>query len=284
MTGFAAHVSPYQAFHSVLDDCTCRLAQALTLVQKGNCDRHGVHQARVALRRLRAARKAFSPMADESGWKPLDRAAKKIAARLGQVRDLDVLGDTLMPQLEKEAARHFAAACDNARKRRCRTLLRDLATPPYAGFLPSLSAALRLPLPDQPPPTTLHAFADRSLQQRRRRVLKLARKKATLAQQHALRKRIKELRYASEFFSALYPPRKVSAYLGRLQAAQDALGTLIDCSTGVQQLVRLAHESPELEGWLPSLLKHLGRVRAAAKTRLAPALKALGEAPPFWKA
>lgn len=54
-------------------------------------DPEGVHQVRVASRRLRAAMDVAAPCFPGQWYRPLQRAAKEITGALGEVRDRDVL-------------------------------------------------------------------------------------------------------------------------------------------------------------------------------------------------
>jgi exopolyphosphatase/pppGpp-phosphohydrolase len=54
-------------------------------------DNEDVHKMRVASRRLRAALDAFEPCVDPSSFKKINRYVKKLADRLGTVRDTDVM-------------------------------------------------------------------------------------------------------------------------------------------------------------------------------------------------
>ncbi|MFM9108775.1 MAG: CHAD domain-containing protein [Chloroflexota bacterium] len=54
-------------------------------------DPEGVHQVRVASRRLRAAMDVAAPCFPRSWYRPLHRAARDITGSLGEVRDRDVL-------------------------------------------------------------------------------------------------------------------------------------------------------------------------------------------------
>lgn len=54
-------------------------------------DIEAVHKMRVASRRLRAALEAFEPCIDPSSFKKINRHVKKLADRLGTVRDTDVM-------------------------------------------------------------------------------------------------------------------------------------------------------------------------------------------------
>jgi CHAD domain-containing protein len=59
-------------------------------------DPEGVHDVRVASRRLRAAMDVAAICFPSSWYKPLHRTAKTITQELGEVRDRDVLIDALM--------------------------------------------------------------------------------------------------------------------------------------------------------------------------------------------
>lgn len=59
-------------------------------------DIEGVHDVRVASRRLRAAMDVAAPAFPASWYKPLHAAAKEITSELGEVRDRDVMIDYLI--------------------------------------------------------------------------------------------------------------------------------------------------------------------------------------------
>lgn len=65
-------------------------------------DIEGVHDVRVASRRLRAAMDVAAPAFPSSWYKPLHAVAKEITSELGEVRDRDVMLEYLMA--EREAA------------------------------------------------------------------------------------------------------------------------------------------------------------------------------------
>lgn len=58
-------------------------------------DNEGVHQVRVASRRLRAAMDVAAPAFPKGWYKPLHRSAKEITSSLGEVRDRDVILERL---------------------------------------------------------------------------------------------------------------------------------------------------------------------------------------------
>jgi Ppx/GppA phosphatase family/CHAD domain len=63
-------------------------------------DTEGVHDVRVASRRLRAAMDIAAPAFPRSWYRPLHRAAKEITSALGEVRDRDVLLEALRADRE----------------------------------------------------------------------------------------------------------------------------------------------------------------------------------------
>ncbi len=65
-------------------------------------DIEGVHDVRVASRRLRAAMDVAAPAFPASWYKPLHQVAKEITSELGEVRDRDVMLEYL--NAEREAA------------------------------------------------------------------------------------------------------------------------------------------------------------------------------------
>ena len=76
-------------------------------------------------------------------------------------------------------------------------------------------------------------LAGQALNKRWKKVGKRARGLATLdtEQRHKLRKELKKLRYAVEFFSSLYPAKHVDPFQKRLKKLQTVFGDLNDAAT-----------------------------------------------------
>jgi triphosphatase len=112
------------------------------------------------------------------------------------------------------------------------------------------STALRaLPLPE---------FAANVLQRRHKKTLKSGHNFAELDPSglHALRIEVKKLRYAAEFFSALYSQGGLREYLSALADLQELLGGLNDAAT-VERLLEPLRECDGAEQWLeaPGLMR-----------------------------
>lgn len=95
----AAHAKPVrlspamnvaQGFHAIAWNCLEQLLANYPMVIATG-DPEGVHQARVAIRRLRAAGNVFAELTDDEAGPILRAELKAVAAGLGQARDLHVL-------------------------------------------------------------------------------------------------------------------------------------------------------------------------------------------------
>lgn len=64
----------------------------------------GIHKMRVAMRRLRSALATYRPVLDRSVTDPIRDRIRAVAAELGDARDLEVLHDHLLAQIDAEPA------------------------------------------------------------------------------------------------------------------------------------------------------------------------------------
>jgi triphosphatase len=205
------------------------LAHALPNAAAITEGRHGpdhLHQLRVGLRRLRSVLRAFGP-ADPRR----DAALATLFAALGSRRDADVLAATLAPAAAAAGAAGLiwpvvepvgAAGADDA-------LIDAASSPERALSAPGttrlwlLLLALAVPGPDPTPwgPTALAV-----LRRWHRRARRAAAAWATLdeARRHALRRRLKRVRYLMEFSAALLPAKAAKAEAVALRRLQDSLG------------------------------------------------------------
>ncbi len=224
-------------------------------------DQEGVHQMRVAVRRLRALVSCYRDQlaADARGY--LSAGLRWLQQQLGPARDWDVfLGETLLPMgphVGGDAA--LAAMVEEAealRKASYRAARAALADPRYTEFLltfglwlengawaESESAAGALDRPAK-------LFAAEILSRRHRALRKFGGKRAHAMPEsdlHRLRILAKKLRYAVEFYRSLYPPKPVRRFLDSLIGIQDCLGAINDAavSRGLLHQIeeRLAPES-----------------------------------------
>lgn len=212
---------------------------------EGEYDAEFVHQARVALRRMRSALRQLD--AEQHGFPArLARELQWIARVLGEARDGDVLVDHTLPlltsgvtpDLRVAAASMLAHAC----LRRDAALARAraaLATSRFARCALELQAWASTP-PDASGRGTLAKAAPRVLDRAHRRLFEAAQFFAALPPERRHRVRIlaKRLRYALDILSLGLPAASVKPYSDALAELQDVLGELNDAAVVIGELPR----------------------------------------------
>lgn len=238
-----------------------------------------VHQARVAIRRLRSALRLFAPILPASFVEIYSPRWQTVARALGGARDWDVfLDETLAPL---EAA--FPGDSDLARVRAQGEAISAQAQasagtalnrPEYSQLLLAFTAGLfrlePLPVDTRRRELKLRRFARQRLQKRAAQVERLAGEhgKMNASRRHEMRIAFKKLRYALEFFSPILPGKRLRPYQASLTRIQDLLGNLNDLATA-SRLIRELHPMHEpllTQGWIA------GRTALLIDT-LAPALR-----------
>lgn len=214
-----------------------------------------VHQARVAVRRLRSGLALFRqhlPKAFVRSWSTQWKAA---AAVLGEARNRDVLDDRLMQWvgdqvMAGQSPDTFQPLADWSLDHRLRANQRVLAlleSPAMARQLLGFAAALAT-LPSPPKAPALDEWARVTLEQRQQRLRRLVKKAHDLDAEglHALRIRVKKLRYAQGFLLSVLP-QSMQEQQPLLEQAQELMGELNDRVTALQLLRRC--RQPHASDW-----------------------------------
>lgn len=215
----------------------------------------GIHQMRVALRRLRSVFGLFKPFLPPEQHREITGELKWAIGELADARDWDVfVGEVLEPigrwQGESEGLALLKAAAaerqDNAYQH-AHAAIRDTR---YTRLLLRLASWVDgrewRAAPDAPEAGVLYqparALADRLLARRHRKVEKGGKhfKKLDETQRHDLRISIKKLRYAIELFQTLYPRKEAVEFAKALADIQDGLGVLNDLAVARDLLSHLA--------------------------------------------
>lgn len=214
-----------------ISESVARLIRHDPIARTGE-DPEGVHQARVATRRLRSHLRAFASLLEPAWVEGLRHDLGWIGGILGAVRDADVLLERLrsragaLPPTDQHAAsvllERVVAQRDGAR----RELLQGLRSPRYLALLDRLVDAAHRPRVlarlAQDPADTLRALVRRPWRRLRAavRVLPDAPPDEAL---HAVRIRAKRARYAAEAVAPAFgrPARRLAR---ALTALQDVLG------------------------------------------------------------
>jgi inorganic triphosphatase YgiF len=293
-----AGMSVTEAFRAVVLSCIAHLQANDTGVLEG-ADPEYLHQARVAIRRLRSALSVFARAFPKAALLPQIQELRWLGSALGPARDWDVLATQTLPALaaawpgdpglhlliERTAERREdagRAARDALAAPRTVVLLLDLVgmfhREPWLALDDPAAAALRAaPMP---------AFAAQVLARRHRKVAKLGRacEPADTAALHQLRIEIKKLRYAAEFFGPLWERKPVRAYTAGLAALQEVLGSVNDAATA-ERLCDGLRESGQEPAWAEALGLLRGWAAASARAQLErfeDAWKAFRRSKPFW--
>jgi CHAD domain-containing protein len=205
----------------------------------------GVHQSRVALRRLRSLVKLLRPKGspEDSLWAEWAGELAELARVLGAARDWDVF----LPGIATGALqalggdprlRRLARAAEAERRAAYAALDQALAAP---AFRRCILRGAALAASAAPGGTPLQAFAARLLGKRWKRLRRAARNIETLEAPalHELRLDAKRLRYAAEPFAHLWPGRRARRFARRLAALQEALGLANDAAVARDLAARL---------------------------------------------
>jgi triphosphatase len=236
-----------------------------------------VHQLRVGLRRLRTALRFFEGWCDEvdPAWAP---ALAEVFGQLGGVRDRAALTQALAPGLQAAGAPLVAlpASVDPLDP------VSLLRAPGFSMLCLALQAHAMSPVrvAEGAAPLPLRRLCRQRLRRWYQQVLRDVPAYATLDEpsQHRLRKRLKRLRYATEFCAALFPAQQVKRFLAAVAPVQETLGHFNDLCVAIPLYRQAAAQSPEAwfaVGWLSAQ-------REQALAACVSALQPLASVRPAW--
>jgi inorganic triphosphatase YgiF len=270
------------------------------IVEDGR-DPEGVHQTRVALRRLRTAcsllrREIPSPefhaFADEAKW---------LMQMLSPARDWDVFTTTTLARLQSACASEvdfdgLRRAAEPHRIASYALLRKALTDPRYTRFQLSLRRwterrGWRSEVPSEALGTLTQpasALAVRVLARLHRKALKEGAHFARLHPEarHDLRVTLKKLRYAAEFFLPVFAKNpSAKRWVARLAKLQDTLGHAQD-STVTRSLLGVAGQAeltPDLHRAAGAAIGWLARDQVAAAKSLRKHWRDFKATPCFWR-
>ena len=205
-------------------------------------DPENLHQFRVAGRRLRAFLRVARRLVDTTWAASLRTELGDLGRTSGPVRDLDVLLEQLQHEIESldpaelPAGRAVVGVLRAERDRLQRELLAALAEPSYLRLLDRL--ALPIQVTAEPARISLRKLATRELHRLVEDVQKLGGSPDAEAL-HALRIRVKRVRYAVELGGQPTQPR-TERVIGAAKTLQDLLGEHQDTVVAERLLADLA--------------------------------------------
>lgn len=284
--------TPGEAF-ATLFGASLRQAGANARGVLTSSDPEFLHQMRVGLRRLRSLLRAYRGVVSRKEARPIARALRSVVPPLGAARDWDVYCLWLASEANGASpdAAQVRAVLLRARKRRdaARRSAREMVA--SWTFQRLLLRALRW-LTDAPwalrskaRETPLQEFARSALERLQRKTVKHARDIdwEDVERRHALRVKVKRLRYASSFFAGSFARAAAHPYIRRLQGLQDILGELNDVAVARRFLAQIVPRGPAAGYRAGTRLRRaLAERERALIASLDPAWQAFRKRKPFW--
>lgn len=273
--------SAIAAFGHIASACLRQFRLNAALMDRSNPE--ALHQARVALRRLRSAFSIFKPVVEDGAFERLRADIRWLADVLGEVRDLDTL----------------KARCDREEIGARLGLARDQAwTQAEAALASPRARALMLDLTEWLSPgdwltrssdtevsrMLVRDFAASALDRLRRKVRKGGKELADVDDQARLqvRKDARKLRDATAFFAPLFhqkrQQRRTRRFLAALETLQDPLRALNDLATAHTLFSRIGVDDRQAAELLDN-----GGDRLALIERADDAHDAFMDAKRFWR-
>jgi inorganic triphosphatase YgiF len=266
-----------EAFAAIVQSCLRHFRLNEPLIAR-DMNALALHQARVAMRRLRSALTLFRPAVSDGELSSLRNQLRWFTDKLGEARNLDVLlaakpidGADPEPAIRKRLRR--------SRKEAYLKVQAALAEPRLAELILALvawseSGGWREGETAREP---VRRFAGEQLERSWKRVRKRAKHLRFLTpdDRHGLRIQIKRLRYAAEFFVGLAPKSRrphQKRFVAAARDLQELLGHLNDLETRRQLAPQLLPDEREFEAEVARLLGESER-----------AFESLREIGPYWR-
>ena len=250
-------------------------------------DREAVHQARIALRQIRAVLGVFKKGSEAPAKRLLRTEIRWLARALGGVRDWEVFRFStlsgLPPEVLEPIRRQAFEAATTARITRARRQLRRvLLSGRYRKLQALLDAWGRRPArPRSQPRCRDRAFdtrsvaerTDRAMKRRRQQLLHIGRRlsRADDERMHAVRRAAKNLRYCNALLAPSHrhtPAVESDRTLRHLQEALGAFNDVVVAQRHLRDLAAAARTSKHAPIRSRQLEEHLERLRVEARANV----------------
>ena len=264
------------AVHAILNNTFKHLLPNATALASGFYNSEHIHQARVAIRRMRSALKSYANLVHDIP--PYWAAQLRIIFQsLGNARDTDAIRETLLPQLQQAGCSHLEIPTAESYHNQVMWIFQSTETNQLILELMNYMTSELSPKNKKKKPFL--KYAEKNLKKTHQRIADDIGHFSQLEdeEKHKLRKCFKHLRYNIEFVRSLYSNKAVKDYLKAIKPIQELLGQYNDLLVAEQ----FFHELPENEeihcaiDWLnqqeKQQLKHIDKQ-----------LKAFKKIKPFW--
>ncbi len=297
LIGVTAEHAVDDAIALLVGSCWHHLMKNCTVAEEGS-DPEGIHQMRLALRRLRTICALFRRDIPSPSFQAINSEARWLMQQLGPAREWDVFAETTITRLVAAAPdvdlSGLRDAVEQQRKSSYGTFQTVLADPRCSRFLLSLGHLVErrgwrneidseaLALLSQPMP----ALADQILARLQRKALKRGAhfRQLNIDAQHDLRIDLKKLRYAAEFFLPLYATHApAKRYVRRLARVLASLGRARDIASSriLLDAIRQDHQ-PALHLAIGALAGWQARDRIEVAKTLRKRWRRFKATPAFW--
>ena len=266
---------------TTLQSCLVQVMQnASGIAEAAGEDEDLVHQLRIGIRRLRTALRELKTVINgiDPEWEPV---LQRTFHELGDHRDLAILVPAVRKGIERAEAPPFPDPEPLHQIRRPSSVVRDPAFQRTLLALIAFEDEQAVESGHDDAGIDLRSVMAKRLGHLRRRIARDGKRFAELEteDQHKVRKKLKRLRYLSEFAAPLFGAAKVSSFLDKWKEAQDALGEHNDQRTAAELFRSAAEQNPNawfVVGWLEG-------GQAASVKRCNRALRKASSTAPFWK-
>lgn len=292
-----------EAYRHIVRHCLRQLLANEACALAGG-DVEGLHQMRVALRRLRTAVRLFRPLVGKPDACRAGDDIRWFTRQLGPAREWDVLLSGVIEPFaaSRKAPDDLPALADAVRAARhgpAGEAIQAIQSPRCTGLILAIGAwleegrwhsgadpALRAQL-DRPMSTLAGAW----LAAQHARALKAGKdvtggnaEDAGTAARDRLRRRLRKLRYTVEFFRGLYAETATVPFIAALEGMLGALDADHDAAVGRALLHQLADAEPAHRHAVAATAKWLAKRTEKRRKALPDLWKTFRETPAFWQA
>ena len=253
----------------------------------------GVHQTRVAMRRVRAALRAFKRILPYDKRKAFNGEFRWFQQRLAPARDWQVFLSETLPKIaaaapeQEEAIKRLRRIARAERRRAVGDAAAYLESRRYARLLLQFErwiASLEKEIGSKAFSQPVKPFAKSVLRRTWRYFLEDRRPLSRLPDEdlHEVRKRGKKARYSTQFFNSLWIGSQVAPFMKLMARFQDSLGKTNDAI--VARHILAAVKPGRLDPSVIHLVQEWSQARVRKCLRTAqPQWRRLGWLTPFWE-
>ncbi|HEX6013744.1 MAG TPA: CYTH and CHAD domain-containing protein [Geminicoccaceae bacterium] len=259
-------------------------------------DPEGVHQMRVAIRRLRTALALFGPHLEPHATAQFEAELKRLGRVLGEARDWDVFCLDTLPKAMGDAPEAswghlLREAAETERREAHHRAEEEIGRLALTGFVLGMAAwvedgiAQPTLLGDKRMRRRLAKLAPELLDRLAGKVAKRGKRIGRRSDEelHALRKSLKKLRYGVDDLASLYGRKAVKTYLQGCKELQELLGRMNDATVAITLAEKLSGgDSSGLAPAAGAVAQWSEKRRGKALHHLSGAWATFRTTSPFW--